>query len=1176
MGRMGRWLRNWLPQRRLRSWRYVSPRRHGAGVVLLLALVSGAYVYWTQTNEAQIRRQARQYLAELTGGITKVAEARFTLFGGIKLKGVRVFIPGEDEPFFKAGVVVLRHRPWGLFVKRRLDVTGINCADAVLNLVHDARDNRWNYERLRLPADVGQAIGASAGAQRWPPLVVRKARVLVTEQDGGVRLQKNELNVNISGLVRGKDLYQFTLEEEGEDGKFDIFGTVAVNLATGETLTHGQIKRLGKLPAALLERFSFLKRLGISDDPPVTVSGRWDPRTGERLFEASLDNTSLQLPAELGGLSLHSVKGTLSFDANGLTVKDVSGRVLQAGDARFTVSGRYGGYEANSPFDIRVDMQGLEAPRQLQAAGDIERFLDYFNRRYRIDGKLDVWARLRRDASGEFRLVGTAEANGVTFVAEEFPYAIRDLRGQVFFTDEWLDIRRMRGAHGGARIEIDGLVYYPPEGRTYDILVKARDVAFDDDLTSALSGRIERVWRALRPRGRGGAQARISVDEPGQPTRVEVDLLLGGEASVEYEGFPYRLHKVHGEVSFSSDAAIVNSLTSKHGQTTFAVNGSVRWGAEANELVDLTIDARLPLDAKLAGALGPAGKAAFEAFRPSGMASRVRAKVWQRRGQDVQYKVSADVVNASFLFDQFPYEIADANGLLVFEPNRVTIQRLSGRHKGTPIEASGRVDYGSDRVGVELQVEAADVQLDEELFDAVPASVKRVWHRLAARGLSDVSFYLGWQTPDEPNGLDYLCEIRAKDVQLKYAAFPYLFRSVAGKAVVTPGRVELKDVTAREGKMRALLNGVITSDEKEDRAELAIRATDVPVSSDLLAALPAQAAPLLTRLKPGGTCSIDIPRLVLVSPSVAPASRPATQPATGAAAANPASRWRVEGGISLADAEIDLGVSARITGSLRGLAERTSEGVHIDANISLDSLVVHRRILTDVRARLTKKPASDITRIDDLLGKAYGGRLAGFAEIRAGDPFKYGFRIFAENMDLNTLFNAAVKDPNHRVSVAGLLDATIEYRAAGGTEPTRQATGVLRLSKAKVQRLPVLLNLLQPVFLSLPGNTAFREGAVTYSLKGDKLSFREIHLRGSGATIVGSGTMDLKTGALKLIFLSRPGLLPRLDNLADELLEGILRELVEIHVTGTLDKPRFRTIPLRSLDAIIQKLLRPE
>jgi hypothetical protein len=70
--------------------------------------------------------------------------------------------------------------------------------------------------------------------------------------------------------------------------------------------------------------------------------------------------------------------------------------------------------------------------------------------------------------------------------------------------------------------------------------------------------------------------------------------------------------------------------------------------------------------------------------------------------------------------------------------------------------------------------------------------------------------------------------------------------------------------------------------------------------------------------------------------------------------------------------------------------------------------------------------------------------------------------------------------------------------------------------------------------------------------------------------------MNLKNAALRLTFLSRPGILPRMDNLADELIEGIFRELSEVQVTGTLKNPRFHTVPLRSIDAIVRQLTRPE
>jgi hypothetical protein len=67
----------------------------------------------------------------------------------------------------------------------------------------------------------------------------------------------------------------------------------------------------------------------------------------------------------------------------------------------------------------------------------------------------------------------------------------------------------------------------------------------------------------------------------------------------------------------------------------------------------------------------------------------------------------------------------------------------------------------------------------------------------------------------------------------------------------------------------------------------------------------------------------------------------------------------------------------------------------------------------------------------------------------------------------------------------------------------------------------------------------------------------------------------MKTEELDLVFLSGPPRkLPRLGSLT-ELLEGIAREVAQIHVAGTLQKPRMRTVPLRRLDRLLRDMLNP-
>ena len=103
----------------------------------------------------------------------------------------------------------------------------------------------------------------------------------------------------------------------------------------------------------------------------------------------------------------------------------------------------------------------------------------------------------------------------------------------------------------------------------------------------------------------------------------------------------------------------------------------------------------------------------------------------------------------------------------------------------------------------------------------------------------------------------------------------------------------------------------------------------------------------------------------------------------------------------------------------------------------------------------------------------------------------------------------------------------------------------------------------------------FTDGIMSYRLNGNTLTFEEIHLTGPTLGIVGSGTMDMQTEELKLTFLGGPPTqVPRLLGL-EELVEHVVREIVEIEISGTLSEPVTRTVPLRGIEDVISRLLRP-
>ena len=114
-------IRRFIPHRRRRFWRYVSPRRRGAGFLLLALLGVLLLGYVHLTNDQRIRRQAEQDLQRMTGCRVSIHQAHFSIFGGVRLSGVQLHLPESPSPhpLLRAEEVLIRHRPWMLVTQRR-------------------------------------------------------------------------------------------------------------------------------------------------------------------------------------------------------------------------------------------------------------------------------------------------------------------------------------------------------------------------------------------------------------------------------------------------------------------------------------------------------------------------------------------------------------------------------------------------------------------------------------------------------------------------------------------------------------------------------------------------------------------------------------------------------------------------------------------------------------------------------------------------------------------------------------------------------------------------------------------------------------------------------------------------------------------------------------------------
>ncbi len=1174
------------PVRRRRSWVYVSPRRRSASVLVLALLVTAVYGYWYATNERRVRRLAQEYLESL-GATAEIESAKFRLFGGVELRGVKVYLPQWESPLLSASLVTLRHRPRGLFFEARLDVTQIVCLDAVVNIEKDLDTERYNVFDLLGDSPMPEAPRSPAeGGLSLPEISVREAIVQFNDVSDQFVIRRNRMKINVSAVPDGPAQYRVMVEQkdlprEVEDATqpaaetdAPIFGRLLVDLRTG-TVSGSMSIEPERMERGLSARVGeWRRRYGV--EGRIRVDATWDPSNPQhQLLTAHLQKVAFRLPDEEGGVRLQDVDGTVVFTRGGVRIAGVSGRDERGG--RFELRGESQGYDPNAPFTLDLRATDAVIPPPTGAHGQFARTLRYLHEGLQPQGRWDVHVRLRRGESGEIDANGTIHAKGVSITERSFPYRVDDLWGRITFEGTKLTVEKLTGRHGTGRIEIAGSVDERREGRWRHFHIRATDVPMDGELRAALPPHDAAVFDLLQPGGR--ASAVIRVDQtPDTKERIEVDLHLDGHGSFEFVGFPYPLENVSGLIEYRPEVVRLHSLASVSGQTRWLVNGTVIPHRLAKDVkVDLTVDIqKMPLDERLKRALKEEGEVLWRTLRPSGLAERVRAHVTHENGK-VDYDVFVRMAGGEMTFEGFPYTMSDVSATMDITPHRVVVRDFRGRQGQTTTEGHGEVYLYEGRVGADLRFEARDLTFDANLATAVPEYVRTAWEEFAPAGVADVGFHVRFRPPEDPNHESYEVALRPRSMVMCYRDFPLPLRWTGGEAVATAEKVVLRDFAARDGNTEIVLNGEIQLGERAQDVNLSVRATNVPVNEDLVAALRRIDLPALATLQPGGTMDANLEQLHLWRPAApAPGALPPTQPA-GAGEEGPAWWWSLRGEAHLHDADFDILVGRRkLSGRLRGTAGQTADGMVVESEIALDSLALGGRRLTEVKGRVAKAAGTSIVGIRDLVGKVHGGRLAGFAEVRLSDPVEYGMRMSMDRIDLADLINAGVTDPNERRDVAGRLSGTIEVTATEGPKPERQAAGQIVITEAKLVRMPILLDMLNVIYLGLPQGWIFQEAYLTYHLRDGRLIFQEIYLVGEGTSFLGSGTMEMATGKLDLVFLAGPPTkMPRISRLAEEFVQGIVREMVEWRVTGTVEKPQFRTVPLRALDGILDSLLNP-
>ena len=293
------------------------------------------------------------------------------------------------------------------------------------------------------------------------------------------------------------------------------------------------------------------------------------------------------------------MSGSVEFTPDGATIRNISG---EHDGGVVTVDGSVTGYGQQAAAELNITGTEIVIDDALIQTAPA-RFRD-FHDRFDPKGALGISVDLTRPAgtaeqAAPWKTVTTLSFEGLSACYSEFPYPLEGLSGSVALDGPHVRISNVKGAAGGAGVEIDGSVALDAGVPVaLDLTVRARGVSLDDQFVRCLPVTLQEQVGRFHPTGRFDTVTVLGLDPSRRTVTQTSDVTLLG-VTIEPEAFPLRIEGVEGRLRFDSNRILLNELSGRYGEAALSATGTLDRTqppldtAVAIEARGVTIDDRL-------------------------------------------------------------------------------------------------------------------------------------------------------------------------------------------------------------------------------------------------------------------------------------------------------------------------------------------------------------------------------------------------------------------------------------------------------------------------------------------------------------------------------------------------------------------------------------------------------
>jgi len=753
------------------------------------------------------------------------------------------------------------------------------------------------------------------------------------------------------------------------------------------------------------------------------------------------------------------------------------------------------------------------------------------------------------------------------------PFPLFDVRGRFELDNKrmWLDQCFARNGATTVTLQLERRGWHADAPLT--VVGAARQLELDRRFLEVLPLDLQDDWANYDPAGTIDAEFQLAFD--GRQWTPELTITCS-DVSFAYHSFPYRLERGRGRLHLKDDRMQIDLTAAAAGQDVAFLGEFHNPGQNPTGWMEFNCPRPIPLDEKLLAALiDPSARDVVRLLRPSGtFSARGRFERTDPRQLKLHRQVQIELFNGGIQYERFPYPLGMIRGQLLWDDHGWTFKNLTARNDNAYVEGSGfwRATPQGDSELV-LNLVGTDVPLEDGLRDALQPGARALWNQLRPRGTIDhLTVGIRYASASRFLGIDVTAQKwrkkmndEGRSITIQPTWFPYRLDEVAGTVNYSNGRVQLRNISAIHDQTQINVSGAcgVGHDGSWTVQLPNVVADRILLNRELRAALPKEMGKAVERMGFEGELSLR--------GSLAFSGSPAADEL-------PTAAWDVI--LDVEDASLQCGFPLEhLHGEVR-LVGTSGEGTFSSrGELNVDSVMYRDIQLTGVTGPMRIDPSGIAfgTEADavvpgrvpqPLTARTIGGQLS--ADIRVGFEPELPYRLQLR-LDRGDLAEFAQEMELKSQNIRGRANALLTLSGNRYGWPSWRGTGAIRLFEADIYEIPVMLALLKLLSIRQPDTTAFTSSEIDFRVQGEHVYLDRINFNGDAVSLKGRGEMDLERRInLKFYSLVGPGELNL--PIVRAVVRQASKQLLLIHVTGTLDQPQLTRDPLPLLKETLEQI----